>query len=236
MMIQVCLNGGRTKQECPNVPISLDEIIEDIQVLKNLGIEHFHVHLRGSDGKETFDNNILAPQMHRLRHRFPEIKIGLSSNLFEGMTPELRHRKISQWEFQPDTVSVNLSEPGSLGIWNVLKEKNIKPEAGIWTMDEAKIFAENKLDQYCERVLIEIFVEEIEEALLQADQICAFLTKHNKTLEQVHHGEGKNTWTIIDKALENNFGCRIGLEDTLVLRDGRKASGNKALYKELNNK
>lgn len=233
MVIKVCLNGGRTKQEHVAVPITLDEIIRDIHVLQNLGVKHFHVHLRDMNGQETFENKVLAPQMQILRQRFPNLKIGLSSNLFNGMTPEIRHRKISEWEFKPDYVSVNLSEPGSLSIWNVLKEKEIKPEAGIWTMDDAEIFVKNKLDQYCERALIEMFFEEKEEAVLQANQISAFLKEHNNTLEQVHHGEGINTWAVIDNALEKDYGVRSGLEDTLALRNGERASGNEALYREL---
>ncbi|TWT25803.1 3-keto-5-aminohexanoate cleavage protein [Planomicrobium sp. CPCC 101110] len=233
MVIKVCLNGGRTKQEHEQIPITLDEIIKEIHVLKKFGVEHFHVHLRGSDGKETFDNQLLAPQMQVLRERYPGVKIGISSNLFDSMTPEIRHEKISEWKFKTDYVSVNLSEPGSLEIWNLLKEKEIMPEAGIWTMEDARIFVKNKLDQYCERALIEMFFEEEEEAVFQANQISAFLKEHNNTLEQVHHGEGINTWAIVDNALKKNYGIRIGLEDTLVLRNGERASSNEALYNEL---
>jgi uncharacterized protein (DUF849 family) len=233
MVIKVCLNGGRTKQDHSKIPIALDEISEDIRVLKNLGAEHFHIHLRDSEGKETFDNALLAPQMQVLRQQHPDIKIGLSSNLFDGMTQEIRFQKISGWEFKPDYVSVNLSEPGSLALWDLLKEKGIKPEAGIWAMDDAEMFVKNKLDQYCERVLVEMFHWEKEEALLQAGQISAFLAEYSSELEQVHHGEGANTWAVVENALKQNYGARIGLEDTLVLRNGGKAKSNEELYLEV---
>jgi uncharacterized protein (DUF849 family) len=233
MVIKICLNGGRTKQEHAQLSVTLEEIMKDIFVLRNIGVEHFHIHLRDNDGKETFDNKALAPQMQILRQRYPAIKIGLSSNLFGNMTVETRHQKINEWEFKPDYVSVNLSEPGSLELWDLLKEKEIKPEAGIWTMDDAEIFVKNKLDRYCERALIEMFFEEKEEAVFHANQISAFLKEHNNALEQVHHGEGVNTWAVIDNAREKNYGVRIGLEDTLVLRNGERALGNEALYREL---
>ncbi|PSL40251.1 uncharacterized protein (DUF849 family) [Planomicrobium soli] len=233
MVIQVCLNGGRTKQEHARVPITLDEIIKDIHILKNLGVEHFHIHLRDGDGKETFENRLLAPQMQVLRQQFPDIKIGLSTNLFDGMTPEIRLRQINGWRFNPDYVSVNLSEPGSLTLWEVLKNKAIKTEAGIWTMDDAELFTKNKLDEYCERVLIEVFFWKIEEAVYQASRISAFLAKHAHALEQVHHGEEINTWSIADHALKQKHGTRIGLEDTLVSRDAKPAVSNEQLYKEL---
>lgn len=232
-MIKVCLNGGRTRQEHPGIPVTLDEVIADIHALRNHGAEHFHVHLRDNEGMETFDNRLLAPQMQILKQRFPDIKIGLSSNLFNGMTPKRRHQKISEWEFLPDYISVNLSEPGSIELWEMLKDKGIKPEAGIWSFDDAEIFVKNKMDLFCERVLIEMFFEEKEEAIRQANQISTFLNEHNHSLEQVHHGEGINTWAVIDNALTHNYGVRIGLEDTLVLRNGVKATGNGDLYREL---
>lgn len=233
MVFKVCLNGGRTKQEHAGIPVTLDEVIADIHALKNLGVEHFHVHLRDNEGMETFENRLLAPQMQILKKRFPDIKIGLSSNLFNGMTPERRYQNISEWEFQPDYISVNLSEPGSIELWNLLKNKGIKPEAGIWSLEDAEIFVKNKMDLFCERVLIEMSFEEREEAIRQANQISAFIAEHNHSLEQVHHGEGINTWAVIDNALAKNYGVRIGLEDTLVLRNGVKATGNGELYRKL---
>ncbi|QHJ70969.1 3-keto-5-aminohexanoate cleavage protein [Planococcus halotolerans] len=233
MVIKVCLNGGRTKRGHAGIPVTLDEIIGDIHTLRKLGVEHFHVHLRDNEGMETFENHLLAPQMRVLKQRFPDIKIGLSSNLFNGMTPERRYKNIRGWEFRPDYISVNLSEPGSIELWNLLKNKGIKPEAGIWSLNDAEIFVKNNLDQFCERVLIEMFFEEREEAIRQANQISTFIAEHNHSLEQVHHGEGINTWAVIDNALAKNCGVRIGLEDTLVLRSGIRASGNGELYREL---
>lgn len=233
MVIKICLNGGRTKQEHAGIPVTLDEIIDDIHALRNMGVEHFHVHLRDSEGMETFDNRLLAPQMQILRQRFPDIKLGLSSNLFYGMAPEKRYQNIREWEFRPDYISVNLSEPGSIELWDMLKNKGIKPEAGIWSLEDAEIFVKNKLDRFCERVLIEMFFEDKEEAIHQANQISGYLAAHNISLEQVHHGGGINTWTVIDNALDQNYGVRIGLEDTLVLRNGVMATGNAELYREL---
>lgn len=233
MVIKVCLNGGRTKQEHAGIPVTLDEVIADIHAVRKLGVQHFHVHLRDSEGMETFENRLLAPQMRILRQHFPDIKIGLSSNLFNGMTLERRYRNIREWEFRPDYISVNLSEPGSVELWNLLKNKGIKPEAGIWSLNDAEIFVKHKLDLFCERVLIEIFFEEEEETIRQAIQISAFIAEHNHSLEQVHHGEGINTWAVIDNALSQDYGVRIGLEDTLVLRNGVRASGNVELYRQL---
>ena len=43
------------------------------------------------------------------------------------------------------------------------------------------------------------------------------------------HGEGASAWPALRLAIELGLDTRIGLEDTLVLPDGRIASGNAEL-------
>jgi hypothetical protein len=45
-------------------------------------------------------------------------------------------------------------------------------------------------------------------------------------LEQVHHGDDVATWHVMERGVARGHGIRIGLEDTTVLPDGRRASGN----------
>lgn len=48
---------------------------------------------------------------------------------------------------------------------------------------------------------------------------------------RLHHGVGLATWKVIARALPLGHDVRIGLEDTLVLPDGRKASDNADLVR-----
>jgi uncharacterized protein (DUF849 family) len=45
----------------------------------------------------------------------------------------------------------------------------------------------------------------------------------------LHHGEGVATWPVLRAALRLGRDIRVGLEDTVVLEDGRLASGNREL-------
>jgi uncharacterized protein (DUF849 family) len=50
-------------------------------------------------------------------------------------------------------------------------------------------------------------------------------------LEQVHHGDGVASWAVNARALQRGHGIRTGLEDTMVLPDGRPAADNAALVR-----
>ncbi len=49
------------------------------------------------------------------------------------------------------------------------------------------------------------------------------------TLEQVHHGYGIASWEVNQRAITRGHGIRTGLEDTLVLSNGREAQSNAQL-------
>ncbi|WP_375742771.1 3-keto-5-aminohexanoate cleavage protein [Corallococcus interemptor] len=46
------------------------------------------------------------------------------------------------------------------------------------------------------------------------------------------HGSEGGAWAVLDHAARHGFDTRIGLEDTLTLRDGRRAEDNAALVAE----
>jgi len=48
-------------------------------------------------------------------------------------------------------------------------------------------------------------------------------------LEQIHHGDGVATWHVMERAVARGHDIRVGLEDTTVLRDGRRPAGNAEL-------
>ncbi|MFE2751947.1 3-keto-5-aminohexanoate cleavage protein [Actinosynnema sp. NPDC059335] len=45
------------------------------------------------------------------------------------------------------------------------------------------------------------------------------------------HGEDDSAWPVLDYASARGLDTRIGLEDTLALRDGRVAAGNAQLVR-----
>jgi uncharacterized protein (DUF849 family) len=62
-----------------------------------------------------------------------------------------------------------------------------------------------------------------------AAAIEAPLDRHGFTAPRLHHGYGVATWSVLRAAVRIGRDIRVGLEDTVVLADGRTASGNREL-------
>jgi uncharacterized protein (DUF849 family) len=62
-----------------------------------------------------------------------------------------------------------------------------------------------------------------------AAQIDQVLDWHVTDRPRLYHGHGRATWAVIERALGRGGDVRIGLEDTLVLADGRLARDNAEL-------
>jgi uncharacterized protein (DUF849 family) len=47
------------------------------------------------------------------------------------------------------------------------------------------------------------------------------------------HGDGRANWAVVEAGIAAGVDVRVGLEDTLVARDGGRASGNAAQVAEV---
>src|SRR5205823_14373501 len=62
-----------------------------------------------------------------------------------------------------------------------------------------------------------------------ADEACAIAQLIPAGIPQLWHGYGERTWEVISAGAAAGHDVRVGLEDTLVLPDGRAASDNAEL-------
>jgi hypothetical protein len=67
---------------------------------------------------------------------------------------------------------------------------------------------------------------EPEIALRDAAAMEAILTDADITIPQAHHGYDGSCWAVNERALMRGHGMRTGLEDAILLPDGRPANSN----------
>ncbi len=81
------------------------------------------------------------------------------------------------------------------------------------------------------RVLIEPWETQATqaEAVPLVSAIHEVLDRAGVSAPRLQHSDGKLTWILLEDAVRRNLDTRIGLEDTLYLPDGSRASGNAAL-------
>jgi len=134
-----------TKQDNPNVPVTVDEIIQDAVKCNKAGASIVHVHARDSDQKPTYKKEIYAKIIEGIRSQCPDVIIcattsGRMDNTFEkrsqvleldgNLKPDMGSLTMGSLNF-PKQASVNTPEM----IQNLalkMKEKGIVPEIEIF--------------------------------------------------------------------------------------------------------
>jgi hypothetical protein len=125
----------------------------------------------------------------------------------------------------------NLSEEGWAEVAWTLLGLDIGVEAGLGSVMDAEMLAGGGLAARCLRVLIEVPQEDPGEAVAAATAIDRALEGAGISIPRLHHGEGPATWAVLEAAIREGRDIRVGLEDTLVLPDGRPALGNEELVR-----
>jgi uncharacterized protein (DUF849 family) len=230
-MLQACLNGQRSREEHPAVPLTPAELAADAALAVAAGAAELHVHPRAPGGRDTVEPEAVAATVRAIRAACPGVPLGLTTGLWTtGGDPERRHASVEAWEELPDYASVNLFEPGSAELCALLAGRGVGIEAGAWRLADARLLLERGLSPL--RVLVETSDGGAEDPVAAAAEIDELLVREGLAAPQLHHGAGGDAWTVLEAALARGRDVRIGLEDTTVMPDGSPARDNAQLVAE----
>ena len=232
MLIKACLNGGTTRAEHPAVPQRPDELAADAAAVVSAGAGAIHLHPRDASGVETLHADAVLAAVAAVRRAVAATPVGVTTGLWAaGGDPARRMALVSRWAGvdAPDFASVNLSEPGADDLAALLGDLGIAVEAGVWSTDDADRLAASAFGRAVLRILIEPPDRTPATAVATAAAIEAALDRHRFAAPRLHHGYGVATWPVLRAAARLGRDIRVGLEDTVVLADGRAASGNRQL-------
>jgi uncharacterized protein (DUF849 family) len=219
--VKACLNGGRTREEHPAVPRSPAELAADAKAVRDAGAFAVHVHPRDGLGAQTLEASVCEEAVAAIRAAVPGLPIGLSSSESIEPDPFARAAAVRSWREAPDFVSVNLSELGWTGVVRAALHASIGVEAGLATPADAEEFARGGFTHRVVRALVEVDGG-AEEARMVAELIP-------DAVPQLWHGYGRRTWEVVAAGARAGVDVRVGLEDVLVLADGRAAANNAEL-------
>jgi uncharacterized protein (DUF849 family) len=233
--MKVCLNGGRSRQDHPAVPLTPAELAASAAAAVAAGAEAVHLHPRRPDGGESLLSADVAAAVTAVRQACPATPAGVSTGLWiTGGDPAARRPAVAAWAglpaaARPDFASVNLSEPGWAELCGVLHTAGITAEAGIWSVADAGQLAAAGQAAGWLRILVEIIDVPAGRAVAAADEILRRLDELHVTGPRLLHGEGPACWPLIAHAGTLGLPTRIGLEDTTAGPDGSAVSGNAEL-------
>jgi uncharacterized protein (DUF849 family) len=221
MPVKACLNGARTREEHPAVPLTAAELAVDAAAVQRAGAFAVHVHPRDARGVQTLGAAACDGAVAAIRASAPGLAVGLSTAEAIDPDPFARAAAITRWRTPPDFVSVNLSELGWAGIIREALRAGIGVEAGLASPGDADELARSPFGHRLVRALVEV-----DGGVDEARAIAALVPKE---VPQLWHGYGEGTWDVVRAGAAAGHDVRVGLEDVLALPDGRPASSNAEL-------
>ncbi|MGH9882260.1 MAG: 3-keto-5-aminohexanoate cleavage protein [Pyrinomonadaceae bacterium] len=226
MLIKVAINGSRTLEENPSVPVTPQQQAVESAAAVAAGAGAIHLHVRGADGTESLSPDSVARALEAIRAACPGVPVGVSTGSWIAPNAQERLGLIQAWEVLPDFASVNVHEEGALRVINLLIGKGVGVEAGVWNARAAKSLVSSGLVGECLRILIEPG-EEPGDAGVNLAEIETALG--STSLPRLLHGLDGSAWQMIGLAAQRGYDTRIGFEDTLTLPDGTYAESNAVL-------
>ncbi|MER7568200.1 3-keto-5-aminohexanoate cleavage protein [Streptomyces sp. NPDC097941] len=228
-MVQVCLNGPRGAADGTAVPLTPESMAQAAAEAVAAGATDIHVHPKSPCGRDTLSPRVVAATLEAIRERV-SVPVGVTTGAWAEPDPVARLARVRGWTVLPDHASVNWHEPGAEETAAALIDLGVGVEAGIWSgTDAAARFAVSALGPKVLRVLAEVTDTDAAEASART-LLSELGTAHGRPV--LLHGEDAGTWPVLRLAGRLGLATRVGLEDTLLLPDGRRALSNAQLVTE----
>ena len=234
MLIKAAINGGRTRTDHAAAPVSPTELAADVVECLKAGAGAVHLHVRSTSAdseRESLDKEDVERTIRTLLAVAPKERIGISTGAWILPHPA-RLEAAKNWAIVPGFASVNFGEEGAIELAKLLLSRGVEVEAGLCDADATRVFLQSGLAMRCIRVLLEPQEQELKQALETVNAIEKVLKSGGADLPSVLHGTEATAWPMMDEAIARGYDVRIGLEDTLVMPDGRIAKDNVELVSE----
>jgi uncharacterized protein (DUF849 family) len=227
-LLVAALNGGTTRAEHAGVPLTPRELAAEAAASAAAGAGALHLHPRDDAGAQTLEPAHVLAAVAAVRAA-TGLPVGVTTGIWTvaGHTAR-RQALVAGWTgpHRPDFASINLNEPGTEDLADLLTSLGIGIEAGVWTPDDAVLLGGSAFRDRIRWVLIEPVSQVPAEAVESARETAAELARRGITARQVRHGYAVATWDVLRAAIADGQDIRVGLEDTTLLPDGSPAAGN----------
>ena len=219
MAVEACLNGGRTPDEHPAVPQAPDELARDALAARQAGAFAVHLHPRDADGRQTMS----AERVRRRRGRHPLGGTRPADRALDGRGDRSRP----------------LCAGGChLALADAARFRLGQPRRGrLAGADPRRAPRRNRhRGRACNaRRRTGVRGQRIRAPGPQSPRRGGWRCRGGSSggpplvlegVAQLWHGYGRLTWEVLEAGAVAGHDVRVGLEDVLVLPDGRTAKDN----------
>ena len=224
--IKACINGARTPDQHPNLPVTPEQIAAAALAAHRAGAKAVHMHPKTADGVDSLRAEVVGPAVEAVRHAVPGLPLGVTTGFWALPDPDERVRTVQAWEVLPDFASVNWHEPGSEPLAHLLLTMGLGVEVGIFHAEAAASWARSEIAAHCMRVMVELGPDG---DVATADDVLGEVLAAGSPAPVLLHGLDESCWPLLEHAGLRGVQARIGMEDTLLLPDRSIAPDNAAL-------
>jgi 3-keto-5-aminohexanoate cleavage enzyme len=242
LLVTVAPTGAETsKVDCPQLPTTLEELVETAQRCEAAGAAMVHVHIRDADHQPTLDLGRLTATVDAL-HEETTLIVQLSTG---GSVHDPLERRLKVLDAQPDSCSLTMGTtnfgddvfmnpwPFITELYQLSIEREVVPEFELFDLGHVRALG-RLLDTYglpyggrvhCDLVMgVPGGMPGTAEALVAAVQAMpAAVTSWSAT------GIGRTTLPVALAALSAGGHLRVGMEDVLSLARGVPVQHNAEL-------
>ncbi len=240
-LITVAPTGAESaKADVPNLPVTLDELVDTAQACEKSGAAMIHVHIRDAAAQPTLDLGRLRETITALRQD-TDLVVQLSTG---GAVTDPLENRIKVLDVEPDSCSltcgtVNFGDDVFMNPWPFMvdlyqrtQEREVVPEFELF--DLGHVAALNRLlDKYglpyggkiyCDLVMgVHGGMPGTADALVTAVNALPQGASWSAT------GVGRTSLPVAFAALAKGGHLRVGMEDTLTFAKGRPVRDNAEL-------
>ena len=224
--VKACINGARTPDQHPNLPVTPDQLAAAAVQAHQAGAQAVHMHPKSADGVDSLHGDAVGPAVQAVRGAVPGLPLGVTTGFWALPDADARLRAVEGWTVLPDFASLNWHEPGSEELAHLLLGKGLGGEIGLFHAEAAASWARSDLAQHCMRVMIEL---QADADVADADDMLDRVLAVGSPAPVLLHGLDESCWPLLEHAGARGVQTRIGMEDTLKLPDGSVAPDNAAL-------
>ena len=242
LLITVAPTGAETsKTDCPQLPTTLDELVETAQRCEAAGAAMIHVHIRDDEHRPTLDASRLKDTVAALREN-TGLVVQLSTG---GSVHDPLDARLAVLDAAPDSCSltmgtVNFGDDVFMNPWGFIcelyqasQEKQVVPEFELFDLGQVHSLA-RLLRRYglpyggrvhCDLVMnVPGGMDGTADAL-----VAAVAALPPETTSWSATGIGRSTLTVALAALSKGGHLRVGMEDVLTLAKGVPVEHNEQL-------
>ena len=221
--VKACINGARTPDQHPNLPVTPDQLAAEALAAHQAGAKAVHMHPKSADGVDSLEPAVVDAAVSAVRHAVPGLPLGVTTGYWALPDEKQRYGAVEAWTVLPDFASVNWHEPGVEELAELLLSRGVGVEAGIFHAEAAATWAASEFARHCMRVMVELPGDA---DIATADDLLSQVMAAGSPAPVLLHGLDESCWPLLEHAGRRGVQTRIGLEDTVRLPDGSSPSGN----------